>query len=85
MANSGVAKKHRKHSRSKLYCEFYKRTNRREKNKVRVIVKHLRRFQTTVAQKPLSSVFLISLRFLLFEGKVRRFIDAFWLGLPLNS
>ena len=37
-------KKHRKHSRSKLYCEFYKRTHRREKNKVRGIVKHLGRF-----------------------------------------
>lgn len=37
-------KKHRKHGRNKLACERYSREKRREKNKVRRISKHIKRY-----------------------------------------
>lgn len=34
-------KKHRKYERNKDFCDMYKRTNQREKNKVKKLARHL--------------------------------------------
>lgn len=41
---STVAKKQRKHGRNAAYCKFYKDTNRREKNKMTKLARHLEKF-----------------------------------------
>ena len=37
-------KKNRKHGRNSVFCLYYKNSNRREKNKVKKLTKHLARF-----------------------------------------
>jgi hypothetical protein len=39
-------KKHRKHGRNKLSCQRYVSEKRREKNKVRRLKKHIKRYDT---------------------------------------
>lgn len=37
-------KKHRKHDRNKIFCASYANSNRREKNKLKKLAKHLAKF-----------------------------------------
>jgi hypothetical protein len=44
MSGAKDSKKHRKVGRNADYCKYYKNTNRREKNKLKKLAKHLARF-----------------------------------------
>lgn len=44
MATAKKSKKDRKWGRNAAYCLSYKNSNRREKNKLRRLAKHLKRF-----------------------------------------
>lgn len=44
MAGAKNSKKQRKYGRNAAYCLSYKNFNRREKNKIKKLVKHLARF-----------------------------------------
>ena len=44
MSGAKDSKKHRKVGRNADYCKAYKNSNRREKNKLKKLVKHLSRF-----------------------------------------
>lgn len=43
MSGTRLSKKHRKHGRFKLKCDNYRRSHRREKNKLRRLNNHLRK------------------------------------------
>jgi hypothetical protein len=44
MSGAKDSKKHRKVGRNALYCKAYANTNRREKNKIKKLKKHLAKF-----------------------------------------
>ena len=44
MSGAKSSKKQRKYGRNAAYCLHYKNTNRREKNKLKKLAKHLARF-----------------------------------------
>lgn len=44
MSGAKDSKKQRKVGRNATFCKFYKNTNRREKNKIKKLIKHLATF-----------------------------------------
>ena len=44
MSGAKDSKKHRKVGRNAIYCKAYANSNRREKNKLKKLAKHLARF-----------------------------------------
>lgn len=44
MSGAKKSSKQRKYGRNAVYCLTYKNTNRREKNKIKKLVKHLAKF-----------------------------------------
>lgn len=50
-------KKNRKHGRNKTFCEQYARENRREKNKRKTLIRHVKDFPNDfVAAKALKAI-----------------------------
>jgi hypothetical protein len=44
MSGAKSSKKQRKYGRNAAYCLSYKNTNRREKNKIKKLIRHLAKF-----------------------------------------